>query len=227
MLPKHQERLVAVRLRKLGKSYSEILSQVEVSQSTLSLWFRNTRLTEKQIDHLLLRKKWGQTKGGIARKSFREKQQKTIITEAKKQIDNLSDRELWLLGTIAYWCEGAKQKEYNVSQGVVFANSDPFLLKLFLKWLKNICEIEENRIVYSLYIHENADFKKAITYWSNVLKISQIRLGKPVLKKHIILTNRKNQGDSYQGLIRIVVKKSTNLNRKIIGWIRGVENFLD
>jgi len=44
-------------------------------------------------------------------------------------------------------------------------------------------------------------------------------------KKELIDTNnkyRKNQGKDYYGLVRVKVLKSTDLNRKISGWIKGV-----
>ena len=37
---KLNERIEAIRLRKLGKSYSEIRKKVKVSKGTLSLWLR-------------------------------------------------------------------------------------------------------------------------------------------------------------------------------------------
>ena len=34
------------------------------------------------------------------------------------EIDNISERELWLAGIMLYWAEGSKQKETNVSVGI-------------------------------------------------------------------------------------------------------------
>lgn len=227
MLPKIKEHQRAIYLRKQGKSYSEIMSQIRVSQSSLSSWLKNVRLTRQQINDLFLKKKKGQSKGGLAKRSFREKQQKRIREEAAKQIQELSERELWLLGIVAYWCEGTKQKENNVSQGVIFANSDPFLLKLFMKWLREICKIQEDQIIFSIYIHKNANSQEAISYWSEELQIPEVKFGKPIFKKHKVRTIRKNVGNNYHGLIRIAVRKSTNLNRKISGWMQGIDNFIN
>lgn len=227
MLAKTVQHKKAILLRKKGYSYSEIAAVINVSQASLSLWLRNVELTQLQMDNLLLKRKNGQAKGAKRRRDVREQQQKTIIETAAQEIDNLSKKELFLLGTVAYWCEGSKQKAHNVSQCVVFANSDPFLIKLFIKWLKEICLIKKNDIKYSLHIHETGDTKRAIEYWCKTLNITTTELGRPILKRHRTATTRKNVGKDYYGLIRIVVGRSTNLNRKIAGWIVGINQFIN
>ncbi|MBI2595714.1 helix-turn-helix domain-containing protein [Candidatus Daviesbacteria bacterium] len=226
MLAKVREHQQAVYLRKKGKSYAEIAYKIQVSQSTLSLWLRDVKLTKEQIDSLFLKKLMGQRKGGFAKRRFREQQEERIIKTSSSEVDCLSTRELWLLGIIAYWCEGSKQKENNVSQRVVFTNSDPFLLKLFVKWIREICLIGDKDIVYNLHIHENADVSTALNYWSKLLNIKVVSFGKTSIKTHKILTKRKNIGENYHGLIRIGIRKSTSLNRKIRGWVKGLNNLI-
>lgn len=216
----------AIRLRHLGKSYSEIAALLTVSKSTLSLWLRNVELDESIKSILESKKFLGQQKGGLSKKNFRILSQNFLELSALKEIDKISNRELWLLGIIAYWCEGSKQKEYNVSQPVVFANSDPILLKLFVKWLKVICKINENDILYTIYIHENANSKKALLYWSKEMNILENKFTRTILKKHKVKTKRKNIDGTYNGLLRVTVRRSTNLNRKIKGWVLGINNFI-
>ena len=66
----------------------------------------------------------------------------------------LSDREVVLLGAIAYWCEGAKSKPYRRDERVDFINSDPGLIRLFLAFL-DLAEIRPQQLRYRLHIHEN------------------------------------------------------------------------
>lgn len=226
MLPKADEHQKAVELRRKGKSYTEILSLIPVSQASLSLWLRNVTLTKRQTKLLLLKKTRGQVKGGLAKRKFREIQEKQIIDASIKEIKEISRRELWLLGIIAYWCEGSKQKDGNISQGVIFANSDPFLLKLFLRWVKEFCDVKEQDIVYTLYIHKTGNIAAALKYWSKVLEIGIKAFSKTSIKKHNVLTKRKNTGENYHGLIRIRIRRSTNLNRKIKGWVLGMGNVI-
>lgn len=226
MLAKKVELQQAINLRLKGKSYSEIVDIVRVSKSTLSLWLRNVTLEESSKRILEGKKYQGQRKGGLAKKNYRLISQRNIELKALKEIDYISERELWLLGIIAYWCGGSKQKEQNISQRVIFSNSDPILLKLFIKWLKEICRIEKNDILHSIYIHESGDMNKALVYWSETLNVSKNKFSRTIIKRHIMKTNRKNIGNSYNGLVRIAVRRSTNLNRKIKGWVLGINNFI-
>ena len=123
-----------------------------------------------------------------------------------------------------YWAEGGKQKTHNVSQRVTFSNSDESMIKIFINWL-DIIGISRDELEYELYIHNNSDWKRAFSFWSSYLRIDRRNL-KIRFKKHTIKSLRKNVGDSYKGLIKVTVKKSTDLNRKIYGWtIAIIENW--
>lgn len=227
MKAKINERSMAISLREQGKSYSEIVASVHVSQSTLSVWLKAVALTDKQVSSLADKKRAGQLKGGLARKSFRETKQKSIVNESIRDIKQLTIQDLWLAGIIAYWCEGTKQRETNISQAVVFTNSDPFLIRLFLKWLERCCGIEQQNLIFRLHIHESVKIYQALEYWSRELEVPIDNFSKTALKKHKILTNRKNKNENYHGLITVTVRKSTDLNRKIKGWVLGISNFLE
>jgi len=41
-------------------------------------------------------------------------------------------------------------------------------------------------------------------------------------KRHKINTKRTNIGKDYFGVLRVYVRRSVNLNRKISGWIEGI-----
>jgi len=97
------------------------------------------------------------------------------------------------------------------------------MIKVYLKWLKEICNIRPSDIDYRLYIHENANDEKAKNFWSRLIGISKVKFKKTVYKKHKVKTNRKIHYD-YNGLLSITVKRSTNFNRKITGWIDGICN---
>lgn len=84
------------------------------------------------------------------------------------------------MGTRAYWCEGAKQKANNVSGRVIFANSDPFLVKLFVRWIKEACKVSEARLIYSLYIHENGNLDTSLNHWSKILGVTKDRFSKTI-----------------------------------------------
>ncbi len=147
---------------------------------------------------------------------------KSIKDKARKEIGRISRRDLWLIGIALYWAEGSKEKPKGVR--LDFGNSDPVMIKLFLRWIKEIMKVSKNSIRLSIYLHENnrKREKEVQRYWSQVTGFPVVYFQNTIWKKHNIKTNRKNIGKSYFGLLRITILKSTNLNRKITGWIEGI-----
>lgn len=211
----------AIALRKEGHSYSEILKKIPVAKSTLSLWLRSVGLAKQQKQNITAKRIAGALRGAKARKDQRIKITKEIKDEARKEIENISKRDIWLIGIALYWAEGAKEKETGTKAVVNFSNSDPKMILLFRKWLINTFLVSDSNLVYELYIHKTANIEKAQIYWSQILSIPREKM-RTYLKKSKIKTIRKSTGDNYYGLIRIKVNKSTNLNRKITGWIEGI-----
>ena len=224
MIKKNQEKTQAITLRKQGFSYNEILKKVPVAKSTLSVWLRDIGIAKRQTQNLTEKRKIAQQKAQQACRNIRIKKEADIISRAKSEIETISRKELWLIGTVLYWAEGSKQKEHNVSQGVSFGNSDPKMILLFHKWLRECCDIKKEDFYYRIYIHERADLAKAKKFWSELL---DEKIEKAHLKTHHPKTNRKNIGEDYNGLLRFDVKKSTDLNRKIKGWILGINEKLN
>ncbi len=103
-------------------------------------------------------------------------------------------------------------------------NSDPEIIKIFLNWLLKICEIPRSEIYFRIFLHETAKhkLKEVQKYWSKITGFPLESFNKVSWKKHKLNTKRKNTGDNYFGLLEVRVKQSTNLNRKIAGWIEGI-----
>ena len=121
------------------------------------------------------------------------------------------------------WAEGSKQKDTNPSTGIIFTNSDPNMLKLFLKWL-SVLDISEDMLTIEIYVHENrkSEVLKFKRWWAEQLDISPNKITRVYFKRDKIKTNRKNIKDLYHGLLRITVSSSTVLNRRVNGWIAGI-----
>ncbi len=222
MVEKNQEKEKAINFRREGLSYSEILKKVPVAKSTLSLWLRNIGLAVKQKQRLTEKRLAAAKRGGIAKRNYRQAITEQIKSKARLDLKSISGRELWLIGIALYWAEGHKAKENNPSVRVRFTNSDPLMIKVYLKWLEKICKISLENIDFEIYIHETANIEKAKEYWPQVLNVPKEKFQKIRLKRNKIRTKRKNIGENYHGLLSIIVKRSTNLNREISGWIEGI-----
>ena len=119
-----------------------------------------------------------------------------------------------------YWAEGAKEKPTHAG-GIKFINSDVSMLKIFIIWLERFLNAKPQDLIYELYIHKNANLNKAIEFWVNNINIKKEKL-RVYFKNSDKPTKRKNIGDNYNGLLRVKVNKSTDLNRKIDGWINAI-----
>lgn len=220
---KFAEKEKAIKLRKEGKTYSEILAEIPVAKSTLSEWLKSVQLAKPQKQRLTKKRKESALRGAQARHDTRISEVKALEYSGLAEIGKISDRELWFIGIALYWAEGSKQYDHSPSTAVTFNNSDSRMVAVFLRWLEQI-EVPASSIGFELYVHENRksevpEFKR---WWVKELGISSSKLDRVYFKKGNPKTKRRNIGDSYHGLIRIRVKSSTALNRRISGWVHGI-----
>lgn len=224
MFNKIHQKEVAIKLRRRGQSYSEILKEIPVAKSTLSLWLREVGLSKGQRQELTEKKRLGQLKGAFKRKTARIDIQQRIYNKSQSDIGPITDRELWLLGIALYWAEGSKEKEDRPGSGVKFSNSDPKMINLFIRWLINCCGVNRNKIYFQIYIHEiyRNRLIRVKKYWANSTGFTMKDFCNVYFKRHNAKTKRKNRGDLYNGLLRVNVRASSGLNRKITGWVMGI-----
>lgn len=224
MIEKKSEKILAISLRKEGKTYNEILTVVTVAKSTLSLWLRSVGLAEPQQQRITALKKAAQWNAAHAKRAIRVKRQSLIISNAEKEIVAVSDRELWLIGIALYWAEGSKEKSYSPGTQLSFSNSDPRMIRLFILWLERCASVSRSDITCSIYIHEShrTNTERAVEYWSMHTQFPKENFTQIYFKKNKINTKRRNIGDLYYGLLRVTIAKSSTLNRKIAGWTNGI-----
>lgn len=222
MVSKTKEKELAIQLRKQGKSYSEIRRIIPVAKSTLSIWFREIHLSKRQEQKITIKRIEAQKRGAEARRTQRITRSSQIKELAKQDIKDISKKELFLIGIALYWAEGTKEKEYRPNTIVAFSNSDPNMIALFKKWLTESIGINKKNLIYELYLHKTADRKIITKFWKKILDI-EIKEIRVYFKKAINnSTNRHNRGEKYFGTLRIKVRKSVDLTRKIDGWVRAI-----
>jgi hypothetical protein len=206
----------ARELRTQGLSYNEIVAQLGVAKSSVSLWVRDIPCPERfAYVHSERRIE------GLRR--FNEARLARLAAEteaASNEIGSLTDREILIAGAIAYWCEGTKSKPYRRANRVVFMNSDPGLIRFFLRFL-DAASVDRDDLIFRVSIHENADIEAAQQFWGEVTGASPSQFRSPTLKHHKPKTGRMNIGESYRGCLRIDVRRSGELYRKIEGWASG------
>jgi hypothetical protein len=92
--------------------------------------------------------------------------------ESKRQLGRLTKRDLFIAGVVAYAAEGAKQKPWQPSAGMKFANSDPRMIMMFVQWL-HLIGIDAAAIEFRLHIHRSADVESALKFWVEFLVVQE------------------------------------------------------
>ena len=78
-----------------------------------------------------------------------------------------------------YWGEGYKGERSNT---VDLANSDPAIIKVFLRFLREILHVDELRLRVYLYCFSDQDTTDLIRYWSGELGIPRSQFQKPYIR---------------------------------------------
>lgn len=129
----------------------------------------------------------------IPKRSYKEAQQAKFYNKPlsfyKQNINNTYLKELSAIGTMLYWAEGYKGDEKNHT--VDFANSDSFMITLFLKFLREIYRPDEKRLRVYLYCYSDQNIKKLVIYWSKITKIPKNQFSKPYVRSDFRENGRK------------------------------------
>ena len=219
---KSTERTVALALRREGVSYQEIRSRLGIAKSTVWRWLKAEGLVENHPQQQTERRWRASQKAARLATERRIERTQRLINEASQRVGALSLRELWLVGITLYWAEGSKQKPTDVSRGIIFSNSDASAIRVFVEWIRQCCGVSRDAIAFEIYLHETADAHTAQMFWRKELDLPATTTVKVYWKRHQRRTNRHNTGDTYHGVMRVRVRRSTILNRRVTGWIQGI-----
>jgi transposase len=215
---KDDVRAAARELRSQGYDYEEIAAQLGVAKSSVSLWVRDMPVPRRlSYEEVRKRAAEGAHRYWATEREAREARRASERTAAATEIGELTDREILIAGALTYWCEGSKNKPHRRDDRVVFINSDPALITFFFRFL-DTAGVKRSDLILRVYIHENADAEAAQRFWLELTGTEPSQFRRPVLKHHNPKTVRKNVGEDYYGCLRIDVRRSGELYRKIEGW---------
>lgn len=146
------------KLYKSGKSMTEISQKYKCSVHKVVYWMRKYRIarrTHSESSYL---------KHNPNGDPFRIR-------------PRLTREELFLfgLGVGIFWGEGSKSPEVS---SLRIANTDPDLIRTFLKFLTDLFGLDKKRFSYSIICFNDTDPEVCRNYWSEQLKISPDRFGK-------------------------------------------------
>lgn len=168
----------AILMRKKGMSYSQIKEKLDISKSTLSGWLYDMPLSQKRIRELQADSPIRIEKYRNTMRMKRENRLEGVYEKVSKDIGDFSKRELFLLGLFLYWGEGTKAQKGSVA----LTNTNPAMLKFFLKWL-NLFGVDSKRLKVKLHLYSDMNIKESLDFWSKELKIPISQFRKSYIKK--------------------------------------------
>lgn len=174
-----QKRLQAIKLRKEGKSYSQIKKAVGVSKSSLSLWLRQYPLSEKRLRELRDFNEQRIERFRNTMRAKRESRLEKVYQKEQNYLLPLTKKELYIAGLLLYWGEGAKTTPYAAS----LSNTNPEVVKFFLFWLISVLLVPKKKIIIRLHIYADMDKKEEINFWSKQLGLPLSQFKPPYVKK--------------------------------------------
>jgi hypothetical protein len=155
----------ALRLRKTGKSYNEIKELLGIPKSTLSYWLKDIKwstiikddlsraITEKSIIRL---RQLNSIRGRHLSKLYLEAQ-----SEARDEFELFKFHPTFISGISIYWGEGDKLTRHLIRMG----NIDPRMIKLFIKFLVEVCGVSRGKIRAHLLLYPDLDKKLCRSFW--------------------------------------------------------------
>src|SRR3989338_199508 len=91
--------------------------------------------------------------------------------------NNYKDERLFGLGIGLYWGEGNKANKNIVKLG----NSDPELLKVFIKFLTTFFKINGRSLKFHLHLFSDINVEEATSHWAKELNVRRSQFYKPTI----------------------------------------------
>jgi len=219
----HLKRQEVIALRLKGESYGKIAKILGVSKSSVSVWCRDLKLPQaiqKIIDDRIQHSRIYLVAYNQKRHESVQAENKKIRKEASQQISSLSKKELLLVGTALFWGEGYKKAENLRSPHLCFVNSDSDMIILFMRFIREVMKVSDDRIRSLIHVYPSINNKKAINFWA---KITGLPKDNFCITEHI---SRASQGRRpYNSLPNGTLDLRINSRQeffRIRGWLDGL-----
>lgn len=216
------DKSLAYQLRLEGKSYKEISRKLFIPLSTLSYWFSSDSVSNQikldlnkskiYTDRIHLKKL------SILKRQNHQNEIEKVQDEAIILLPVLMENPLFVTGLMLYWGEGDKV----LKNGLVrLSNTDPELIKTFLKFLLELMEIDIKRIRVQVILYPDLNPVTTVGYWSSFLGLPLTHFHKSAL----IQGKTKNRHSEYG--ICVLGVSDTKLKLRILTWLSVFPSILN
>lgn len=191
-------------LRSIGKTYFEINSilNTKIPKASLSYICKNVKLPKNYKNKIkLLNKKSLNLARQKAYKIRDDKKQKMFNQLYQENLNLktiLKNKKITkVLLACLYLAEGSKSRKASL----VFGNSDPGIIKLFLSLFRSAYKIDENKFRCTLQCRADQNIKQLQNFWSRTTQIPLESFYKPQIDKRSL--GKRTIKSEYKGVCRI------------------------
>ena len=170
----------AVKLRLEGISYGKIIKKLGIkSKGTLSEWFKGLVLPpdsrKKLENNIRMAYERGLFEFNDSRSLKIQEENKQYEDAGEKLVGKINERELQIVGAALYWGEGTKSSIRKHAIPVSFSNSDPTMIQLFMRFIREILRVDEKRIRAGIHLYKSTNIAKARTFWASATGLPRDR----------------------------------------------------
>ena len=205
----------AFALRKRGLSYNAINRKLGVPLGTLSDWFSViswSQKIQKNLTQKAFLKVYPQLQAMNQARALKwEKWREEARQQARKEFASLIKNRLFIAGIVIYWGEGDRIPKNPIR----VSNTDPRMLRIFVDFLKIICELPESKIKAHLILYPDLDETSCKEYWSSLIGVKKIFFN----KTQVIQGRHKTKRSCY-GICAVEVA-SRQFKEKMLVWINN------
>lgn len=221
----------ALKLRLAGSSYNEIRDCLDVPKSTLSGWFKHIVLSDTAHARLALRTNIGSAtliKRNKMQTHKAEQRAREMHMLAKEEVPILTKRDLLIIGAVLYWAEGYKRLHIRdgkerMSHTISFVNSDPAMIKVFLRFLQEILKVLTDEIHLTMRLYPHINEESARTYWMKVTGFPFSRFHRTTNMVSIASKNKRPYNRLPYGTLQVAVYNTAKFHH-LLGLIEGVQS---
>ena len=219
---KTKERSEARRLRREeGESIKQIARRLGVAPSSVSVWVRDVELTPAQ--HRALQERCTSYNGqtvSARRRSQAARARRRLEQAAGRRLARKDDA-LHLAGTMLYWAEGSRARNR-----VVFTNSDPEMVRFFLRFLRVSYGIANDRIAVTcnLFADHATRQHEIEEFWLDQLELPRSCLRRSSVNVYSRHSQKKRRNKLPYGTCRLAIS-DTALVQSIYGAIQEYAGF--
>lgn len=195
----------AVKLRKEGMTYAEILSKLgtHIPKSTMSYWCRDIVLSDEYVQRV----------NRMVQDNLQKARKKSVIIRQEREAEKLQnlldgnrhlaikiqDNDVAKIAlAVLYWGEGGKRWR---SGSLYFGNSDERMILFYLKLLRQCYVLNDSKFRCTVQCRADQNIKKLQQHWSKITGIPLKQFYKAQVDKRTI--GKPTKQSEYKGVCRV------------------------